>query len=62
MAANLRATSATQEELIAYLKQHRIWNAETLLWRWLLGTLLYTDHGCDSNGSGGSVGSVSDGR
>ena len=35
MAANLRATAATQEELIAYLNQHRIWNAETLLWQWL---------------------------
>ncbi|HEY9621553.1 MAG TPA: Fic family protein [Crinalium sp.] len=32
---NLRATTATQADLIAYLKQHRIWNAETLFWQWL---------------------------
>ncbi|MDX2214842.1 MAG: hypothetical protein SFY66_16255 [Oculatellaceae cyanobacterium bins.114] len=35
MTVNLRNTAATQAELIAYLKQHRIWNAETLLWQWL---------------------------
>ncbi|MBD2459464.1 Fic family protein [Oscillatoria sp. FACHB-1407] len=35
MTVDLRDTAATQAELIAYLKQHRIWNVETLLWQWL---------------------------
>lgn len=35
MTSNLRSMAAKQEELIAYLKQHRIWNVEALLWQWL---------------------------
>jgi hypothetical protein len=37
MASNLPSSSAAapQAELIAYLKQHRIWNAEDILWQWL---------------------------
>lgn len=35
MQSNLPATAATQAQLIAALKQHRIWNVETLLWKWL---------------------------
>jgi Fic family protein len=35
MTSNFRSTAATQEKLIAYLKEHRVWNAEALFWQWL---------------------------
>lgn len=35
MVLNLSPRTATQETLIAYLKQHRIWPAERVLWQWL---------------------------
>ncbi|HEY9661051.1 MAG TPA: hypothetical protein V6C65_21575 [Allocoleopsis sp.] len=35
MISNLRSPAAPQAQLIAYLKEHRLWSAETLLWQWL---------------------------
>jgi Fic family protein len=34
---------ATQDDLLAYLKHHRIWSIETLLWNWLTAQPMAAD-------------------